>query len=100
MTIVYTAHWTTNWSDPVHAVTAAITADWRHRDILTISRTTRSNRTFSDWTMAYRGPSRFVERALNGVLVRRGPVLDAVAAGVAVGVLAALVVGFGGVIFD
>lgn len=34
------------------------------------------------------------------VLVRRGPVLDAVAAGVAVGVLAALVVGFGGVIFD
>ena len=35
-----------------------------------------------------------------GVLVRRGPVLDAVAAGVAVGVLAALVVGFGGGLFD
>ena len=35
-----------------------------------------------------------------GVLVRRGPVLDAVAAGVAVGVLAALVVGFGGVLFE
>ncbi|MCT1434110.1 hypothetical protein [Dietzia maris] len=35
-----------------------------------------------------------------GVLVRRGPVLDAVVAGVAVGVLAALVVGFGGVLFD
>ena len=35
-----------------------------------------------------------------GVLVRRGPVLDAVAAGVAVGGLAALVVGFGGVLFD
>lgn len=32
-----------------------------------------------------------------GVLVRQGPVLDAVATGVAVGVLAALVVGFVGV---
>ena len=34
-----------------------------------------------------------------GVLVRRGPVLDAVTAGVSAGVLAALVVGFGGVLF-
>ncbi|MFE5117589.1 hypothetical protein ACFQ9D_16595 [Arthrobacter koreensis] len=35
-----------------------------------------------------------------GVLMRRGPVLDAVTAGVAVGGLTALVVGFGGVLFD
>ena len=35
-----------------------------------------------------------------GVLVRRGAVLDAVAAGLAVGVLAALVVGFAGVLLD
>lgn len=46
MTIVYTAHWTTNWSDPVSAVTAAITAECdalraaQHAQVITAAHTT------------------------------------------------------------
>lgn len=56
--------------EAVSALRASIMADERHRDIVTLAQGPFPHRLFLNWSLAYAGPSRFVRKMVEGVLVR------------------------------
>jgi hypothetical protein len=52
----------------LHSVMASIREDPRHRNIHVVSDEPLSSRCFPDWTMAYSGPSFYVDRKIRPLL--------------------------------
>ena len=59
---------------------ASINRDIRHREVNVIERVALANRRFADWSMAYAGPSSYIERHLSPLVSEVPSVSRAVAA--------------------
>src|SRR4051794_28676501 len=54
--------------DAIEAVMASIRADSRHRNLCVVAEESIETRYFPDWTMAYSGPSFYVDRQIRPLL--------------------------------
>lgn len=60
-------------SDTIEVLMANIMADPRHKNVVGFDTSSITNRLFAEWQMAYHGPSQFVSRGVDRLLLTTTP---------------------------